>query len=129
MIAFDTNHLVRHIVQDDVEHCRAVALLIQQEAAENRTVRIFDIVLLETSWVLESVYQFDREAWAQVLGELLQDSAFSFDDPGRLRRCLQQFVSGKADFADYLILHTAESETLQLKTFDKTLLKEMRRSP
>jgi len=58
---------------------------------------------------------------------LLEDAAFSFDDPARLRRCLRQFASGKADFADYLILHAAESESLELKTFDKTLIKEMRR--
>ncbi len=81
MIAFDTNHLVRHIVQDDPDQCRTVARLIDEEAAENRAVRILDLVLLETSWVLESIYGFDRAAWAEVLGELLDDSAFSFDDP------------------------------------------------
>ena len=127
MIAFDTNHLVRHIVQDDVEQCRTVAQLIEQEAAENRTVRILDLVLLETFWVLESIYDFDHAAWSQVLSELLEDAAFSFDDPAKLKRCLSQFVSGKADFADYLILHTAESESLELKTFDQILLEAMDR--
>ena len=34
--------------------------------------------------------------------------------------------AGKADFADYLILGRAESEALRLRTFDKTLLKEVR---
>ena len=100
--------------------------LIKGEVDENRTVRILDLVLLETSWVLESVYGFDRAAWVQVLGELLENAAFSFDDPARLKRCLRQFASGKTDFADYLILRTAESEGLQLKTFDKILLKELR---
>ena len=100
--------------------------MIDGEAAENRAVRILDLVLLETSWVLESIYGFDRAAWAEVLGELLDDSAFSFDDPARLRRCLRRFSSGKADFADYLILGRAESEALRLRTFDKTLLKEVR---
>ena len=128
MIAFDTNHLVRHIVQDDAEQCRIVAQLIEQEAAENRTVRILDLVLLETFWVLESIYDFDRAAWSQILCELLEDAAFSFDDPAKLKRCLNQFTSGKADFADYLILHSAESESLELKTFDNALLKAMRQS-
>ena len=126
MIAFDTNHLVRHIVQDDPKQCATVAQLIERESVENRSIRILDLVLLETSWVLESVYGFNRKAWVHVLGELLEDAAFSFDDPVRLKRCLGQFTSGKADFADYLILSAANSQDLQLKTFDRQLQKEMR---
>ena len=63
-------------MQDDAEQCETVAQLIEQEAAENRTVRILDLVLLETFRVLESIYDFDRAAWSQVLSELLEDAAF-----------------------------------------------------
>lgn len=125
MIAFDTNYLVRHIVQDDDEQCGIVASELANEINEERTIRILDLVLMETSWVLETVYKFDRKAWAQVLEELLDDSAFSFDDPGRLRAIIKLYRKGKADFADYLIAGTARSEALDLRTFDKKLLKEI----
>ncbi|MCC5806504.1 MAG: type II toxin-antitoxin system VapC family toxin [Opitutales bacterium] len=127
MIAFDTNHLVRHIVQDDPRQCGKVTRLITREAAAGRNIRVLDLVLLETAWVLESVYGFDRAALAHVFDELLEDSAFSFDDSQRLRRCLRQFAAGKADFADYLILSAANAVGLALETFDKTLIKELRR--
>jgi predicted nucleic-acid-binding protein len=125
VIAFDTNYLVRHIVQDDEEQCGIVASILERETQEDRSIRIFDLVLLETSWVLQAVYGLDREAWTEVLGELLEDSAFSFDDPTRLRSVIKIYRKGNADFADYLILGTARSEALELKTFDKKLLKEI----
>lgn len=125
MIAFDTNYLVRHIVQDDEKQCSQVASVLASEAKEERAIRILDLVLLETSWVLQAVYGFDRKAWVQIIEELLGDSAFSFDDPFRLRATIKMYRKGKADFADYLIVGTARSEALELKTFDKKLLKEI----
>ena len=125
MIAFDTNYLVRHIVQDDEEQCGIIASELANESKEERSIRILDLVLIETSWVLESVYGFDRKACAQVLEQLLEDSAFSFDDPGRLRAIIKMYRKGRADFADYLIAGTARSEALELRTFDKKLLKEI----
>ena len=125
MIAFDTNYLVRHIVQDDEEQCAIVATELANEIKKERSIRIFDLVLMETSWVLETAYGFDRVAWAQVLEELLDDSAFSFYDPGRLRTTIKKYRQGRAGFADYLIAETARSEALELRTFDKTLVEEM----
>jgi len=128
MIAFDTNHLVRHIVQDDPAQCRIVAALLNRETEVDRTVMILDLVLLETSWVLESVYGFDRKALAHVVTELMDDSAFCFESPDKLRRVVQRYRSGKADLGDYLIHAAAESEGLSLETFDKRLRKEFRPS-
>ena len=125
MIAFDTNYLVRHIVQDDEEQCGIVASALARETQEERAIRILDLVLLETSWVLQAVYGFDRKAWVQIIEELLEDSAFSFDDPVRLRAIIKMYRKGKADFADYLIAGTARYEALELRTFDKKLLKEI----
>jgi predicted nucleic-acid-binding protein len=125
VIAFDTNYLVRHIIQDDEEQCAIVASILEKESREDRSIRIFDLVLLETSWVLQAVYDLKREAWAEILEELLKDSAFCFDDPTRLRTVIKMYRNGNADFADYLILGTARSESLELRTFDKKLLKEI----
>jgi predicted nucleic-acid-binding protein len=125
MIAFDTNYLVQHIVQDDPTQCRAVAATLEREAGQDIPVRILDLVLMETVWVMESAYAFDRKALAHVVEKLLDDSAFSFDDPDRLRLVLQRFKDGKADFSDYLIHSVAESAGLNLATFDKRLRKEL----
>lgn len=125
MIAFDTNHLVGHIVQNDPTQCRAVVAILGRETRQSRAIRLHDPVLLETVLVLESVCSFDRAALAHVLEELLEDSVFVFDDSKRLRRVLQNFRNGKADFSDYLIHSVAAAEGLKLEIFDKRLRKEL----
>lgn len=125
MIAFDTNHLVRHIVQDDPDQCRLVTSKLDREVGRGNRVRLHDLVLMETAWVLESVFSFDRKALGHIFEELLEDSAFCFDDSERLRLVIKRFNSGKADFSDYLIHSVAESEGLTLETFDKRLQKEL----
>jgi len=95
MIAFDTNYLVRHIVQDDEEQCSIVASVLASEAQGERAIRILDLVMLETSWVLQAVYGFDRKAWVQIIEELLEDSAFSFDDPVAYAQSSRSTEKGK----------------------------------
>lgn len=125
MIAFDTNHLIRHLVQDDEVQCKIVSSILKKEALNDRCIRISDLVLLESSWVLQAVYRLDRMALVEVFEELLDDSAFSFDDPMRLRFALKLYKEGNAEFADYLILTHAKAEGLELKTFDKRLQREI----
>lgn len=97
------------------------------ESAEEagQQIRLLDLVIMETCWVLQSVMGFDRDGWCHVLEQLLQDSAFCFDDVNRLWKELDRYRIGKADFDDYLILGQAESLGAKLETFDKKLKKEL----
>lgn len=112
-------------MQDDEVQCKIVATTLEEETKEDRSIRILDHVLLETAWVLQEVYDFDRAAQAEIFEELSEDSAFSFDDPTRLRSAIKLFRKGRADFADYLILTTARAEGWELRTFDKQLRKDV----
>lgn len=125
MIAFDTNHLLRHILQDDPKQSAHVATLIGSAVNAEAQVHLFDLVLMEACWVLQSALGFDREGWTQVLTDLLEDPVFSFDDSSRLWKTLERYREGKADFDDYLILGHSESIGANLETFDKKLKKEM----
>jgi predicted nucleic-acid-binding protein len=125
MLAFDTNHLVRFLVQDDEAQCAVVAAIIEKESRKNAPILLLDFVLLETNWVLESAYRVSRDGWAEIVENLLNDPIFSFEDSDRLRLVLQHFRKGKADFSDYMIWAKAKSEGCELKTFDKKLLRDI----
>jgi predicted nucleic-acid-binding protein len=125
MFAFDTNHLLRHILQDDEKQCREVSRLVQASLEAETPIHLLDLVLMETCWVLESVYQTSREDWCRILTALLEDPLFRFDNPTRLWKALERYRQGKADFDDYLIWGQAESLGAELKTFDKKLRKEI----
>lgn len=122
MVAFDTNYLVRHLVQDDEAQTRTVGQVLAGELAKHLQVLLLDLVIVETCWVLKSCYGFDRKAWIEVLGELLDDTAFAFEDEARLRSAIKRFKRGKADFSDYLIDESARSHRCRLESFDKHLL-------
>ena len=124
MIAFDTNHLLRHLLDDDPKQCKRVRYLIESAEEADQQIRLLDLVIMETCWVLQSAMGFDRDGWCHVLEQLLQDSAFCFDDATRLWKALDRYRIGKADFDDYLILGQAESIGAKLETFDKKLKKE-----
>ena len=78
MIAVDTNVVVRLFTRDDPEQFdRAEACFADAD------VFIPDSVLLETAWVLESVYSFDDRQIAAALRKLLglpPDSQFGLAD-------------------------------------------------
>jgi predicted nucleic-acid-binding protein len=125
MIAFDTNHLLRHILQDDAKQCAHVAKLLKTQGAGGGKIHLLDLVLMETCWVLQSVYELDREGWCGVLAALLSDAAFGFDDSPRLREALTHYREGAAEFDDYLILTHAQAIGAKLETFDRKLKKSL----
>jgi predicted nucleic-acid-binding protein len=117
MIAFDTNYLLRHILQDDARQCASVQSILDAQAE----VLIMNLVIMETFWVLQKVYRLNREGCCHVLESLLSDRAFKFENSGLLRRAMELYRAGKADFNDYFILAQAEFLGADLKTFDKKL--------
>jgi predicted nucleic-acid-binding protein len=121
MLAFDTNHLLRHVLQDDPTQCRDVGRLLQAEANAGQQILIVDFVLLESSWVLTKVYRFGKAEWCDVFEALLADSAFAYEDVEKLRHALDLYRNGRADFSDCLILAQARTLGADLKTFDRKL--------
>ena len=113
MIAFDTNIVVRLLTNDDpVQSSRAAALL------ESDSVFVPLSVLLETDWVLRSIYGLDRAAVAGALRNLLGLPAIQAEATGRVAQALSWYEQG-FDFAGALHLTSAiEAGTGALATFD-----------
>jgi|SRR5665213_1401221 len=99
MTAVDTNVLVRLLTGDDPE----------QEAAAARSlfaagpVRIAKTVLLETSWVLRSVYEFEDSAIREALTRLLGLRNVDVEDEASVASALALTAHG-IEFADAMHL-------------------------
>jgi predicted nucleic-acid-binding protein len=75
VIALDTNILVRFLTRDDaVQSPRAKALI------EDGAVLILKSVVLETEWVLRTIYRFERDAIENGLMRLLGLPAIEVED-------------------------------------------------
>lgn len=119
MIAIDTNVLVRVLVDDPdaPDQCQqARELLLAHGSAW-----IAQIVLVETVWVLESVYGFDRAGISNGVERIRGNPALEFEAADRLDAALALYRDSTADFADCLILVAAMQRRLILHTFDRKL--------
>ena len=122
MIAFDTNLLLRLLLDDSAHQARQAEELLRRTAAAGERVLLPDIVLCELEWVLESVYGFKRADISQTIERLLAADEFAFLDRSAVGAALQGYSGGKADFSDYLIGESASAAgAVTTYTFDRKL--------
>jgi len=115
MIAIDTNVLVRLLVNDDkVQGSRARA------AFETEEIWIGKTVLLETFWVLRSVYDFDDIAIAHAIEGALGLPRVQVEDSERVKVALAA-VADRVDIADALHVTATPGDARAFATFDQDL--------
>ena len=79
-------------------------------------------MLCELAWVLRGAYDVSKADLLTTLDQILATSQFVIGDKDVVRRGLEAYRSGKADFADYVIgaLH-ADAGCAKTVTFDRRL--------
>ncbi len=119
MRAVDTNILVRLIARDDAKQT-ALA-----ESYVSKGAWVSHLVLAETIWVLERVYELRTAAITQVIEMLLHHKTLTFQDSETIASALEYFRSRPSvGFSDCLILETArKAGHTPLGTFDRNLSK------
>ncbi len=123
MIAFDTNAIIRVLTEDDEVQAKKVRDVIQDAEENGRRVLILPEVLIETVWVLESVYRCNREEIAEMMDNLLATPTFYMPEATVIRKAAKSFKKG-GDFADLLIVYLAKHHQAEkLFSFDKKLQK------
>lgn len=101
MIAVDTNVIVRYLTSDHKELAARARHLI-----DGADVWVPITVLLETEWVLRSVYHFAPGAIIAALRRFAGLPRVSVDRPEQVLEALEQATDG-LDFADALHLSLA----------------------
>jgi len=117
MRAVDTNVLIRLIVRDDPRQVSAADVFVGHGAWVSLPA------LLETVWVLVSLYQRTPVQIAAVVAHLLDHETLSVQEPDVVRAALAQFrEKPRLGFSDCLMLHVArKAGHTPLGTFDRGL--------
>ncbi|MBD9356026.1 type II toxin-antitoxin system VapC family toxin [Methylomonas albis] len=118
MIAFDTNLLVRALVDDHPEQVAVVRQLI-----DSGSIFISRTVLLETEWVLRARYKKIREQLSAFFFALLEIDNTVVEDAEAVSHALEWYSQG-ADFAN--ALHLAACDKAVMHTFDRDFCKSAR---
>ncbi|GLQ37429.1 hypothetical protein GCM10007908_10490 [Rhizobium albus] len=116
-LAVDTNVLVRAIVDDETPQSEQARLCLLQNVHY-----VADTVLLETEWLLRSVFQLGRDVINALLTGLLASSNARFADREIVARAILAHRLG-LDFADAMHLFSARGCT-DFITYDARLIRK-----
>ncbi len=119
MRAVDTNVLVRLITRDDKREVESAEEFVSKGAW------VSQLVLAETSWVLDSVYDRTSEDIAKAIEMLLNHKHLTLQDQDVVEAAVEKFRQHKGvTFSDVLVLEIArKSGHVPLGTFDRNLAK------
>jgi predicted nucleic-acid-binding protein len=117
MRAADTNVLVRLVTRDEAKQLASAESFVAAGAW------VSHVVLAETLWVLESVYELDAEQRATAIDMLLNHANITLQDPDVVTAALARFRRKLSlGFSDCLVLEIArKAGHLPLGTFDRDL--------
>ena len=119
MRAVDTNLLVRLVVRDDAGQVSAA------EAFVSRGAWVSHLVLAETLWVLDAVYNRSPAQIASAVDRLLSHKELTLQDSDVVAQALDCFRSRPSlGFSDCLVLEIARKAGHRpLGTFDRNFAK------
>jgi predicted nucleic-acid-binding protein len=119
-MALDTNILVRFLIKDDEKQAQLVYQLFKQTENNKDTLFVPLLVVLETIWVLQSVYNIADEDIASALAKLLLMPMLKFEQTSAIQGLIGSARDTKLGLADLLIAHSAKASLCQqIFTFDK----------
>ncbi len=119
MHAVDTNLLLRLVVRDDAGQVNAAEAFVAKGAW------VSHLVLAETLWVLDAVYNRSQAQIANAVDRMLNHKELTLQDADVVALALDDFRSRPSlGFSDCLVLEIArKAGHLPLGTFDRNLAK------
>jgi predicted nucleic-acid-binding protein len=125
MYALDTSCLLRWLLWDNEIQAQVVDGYLH---ASKRQLQVADLALVETAWVLKSVYEFEEEIVARFLQKIIEHKNINCNR-ALFERVLPE-VGGtpRVSLADICLAYYAGlSDAKVLLTFDKMLAKRFPR--
>ena len=121
MLAVDTNIVVRLLTGDDAKQTA-----IARSLFASRQIWIAKTVLLEISWVLESLYGFKDSEISEALKRVLGLENVAAEDAASVAAALA-LTEGGIEFADALHLCSRPKDA-QFASFDRACVKRAERA-
>ena len=120
MKAIDTNILIRFLTGDDELQARKVYSIFKNAESEKKTLFVPLLVILETIWVLDSVYEISRTEILESLSDLLLMPIFKFGQYSAVQQLVHSAQGNKYDLSDLLIAQSSKINGCEtVLTFDK----------
>jgi predicted nucleic-acid-binding protein len=118
MSLVDANVVLRYLLDDHAELSPRAAEILEQQAVTLPIEAACEVV-----YVLQKVYEVDRDTISQRLTELVSEGLVRMDKPGVFCRALAWYRQRALDIVDCLLLGYHLEEQQPIITFDDKLAK------
>ena len=118
MVIFDTNAILRYILQDNQDMAEAV-----EQQLSKHICHIPVEVIAEVIYVLSKVYNVERKILAQIVSDITDTNKIRVTQKTVVLHALKIFASSSLDFVDCLLIGYAKKYGHAIFTFDKKLQK------
>lgn len=124
MKAFDTNILVRILMNDDPIQTAIIYQICLKAMLEKQQYFVLLLVIMELEWVLAKVYKHPRADVIQMIERLLSYEYLQIERPDIVQNCLNIAKIKAFDLSDLLIGAVAQANRCDTTlTFDKNASK------
>ena len=120
MVLFDTNAILRYILQDNQEMADSV-----EQQLSNNVCYIPVEVVAEIVYVLLKVYKIERNVIAQTVMDISETDNIRVAQKDVVCYAMRVFASSTLDFVDCLLIGYAKEKQYSVFTFDKKLQKHL----
>ena len=118
MVIFDTNAILRYVLQDNLDMAEAV----EQQLSEHFCYVPVEVIS-EVVYVLSRVYKIERKILAQIVLDITNTDKISIVQRPVVLHALKVYASSTLDFVDCLLVGYAKKNGSTIFTFDKKLQK------
>lgn len=103
MIGLDTNVVVRYLAQDDPVQSPKATQIFERRLTEQEPGFISLVTMVETVWVLDTVYGLAAREIARAVERMLQADTLVIQNEQEVFTAMVALKSGRGSFADALM--------------------------
>jgi predicted nucleic-acid-binding protein len=103
MIGLDTNVLVRYFAQDDPVQSPKATDIMERRITEDEPGFVSVVTMVETVWVLSSIYELSDHKIAGAVERMLQADTLVIQNEQEVFTAAVALKAGRGSFADALI--------------------------
>lgn len=124
MIGLDTNVIIRYLTQDDATQSPKATEIIQHRLSTEKPGFVSVVAMVETAWVLDSVYGLKDQEIAATIERMLQIDVLLIEHEHEVFKAMVALKEGRGSFADALIAAVGDQAGCDYTlTFDQKALR------
>ena len=96
----DTSVILRLLIQDDPAKARSCEKLLREGKERGLILYLLPVAIMETVWVLEKIYKFERKAIREIIEAILNTPELKIELEAVFRKAIRSYEEKNIRFAD-----------------------------